>query len=111
MTTNTSHHTSLSLDTKHPPQKGHEQKRHEQQQRQNHHHHHHHHQQQQQQGGPVRLMPVEFECANCGKRAYNMKSCTRCWWAKYCNRECQGSHWGLHKRECQKDVTRSQYYK
>uniref|UniRef100_A0A0B7ADV6 MYND-type domain-containing protein n=1 Tax=Arion vulgaris TaxID=1028688 RepID=A0A0B7ADV6_9EUPU len=58
-----------------------------------------------------RFLAVEHECASCGKRSYNMKACTRCWCAKYCNRSCQKSHWILHKMECIDDPTKVLYYK
>ncbi|BFZ19072.1 hypothetical protein BsWGS_22111 [Bradybaena similaris] len=58
-----------------------------------------------------RFLPVEYMCSSCGKRAYNMKACTKCWWTKYCNRACQRNHWARHRHECREDVTRSQYYK
>ena len=38
-------------------------------------------------------------CFFCAKDKATMK-CGRCTRAKYCNRECQTSHWKVHKRDC-----------
>ncbi|KAH8045776.1 hypothetical protein JL722_14050 [Aureococcus anophagefferens] len=37
-------------------------------------------------------------CAACGARA--KFSCGSCKAARYCSRECQKDHWGLHKDDC-----------
>ena len=41
-------------------------------------------------------------CAACGKSSDNLKACTACHLVKYCNRECQISHWPKHKKFCRK---------
>ena len=44
-------------------------------------------------------------CANCGKGeedAGDLKTCTGCKMARYCNRECQLAHRPQHKKECKK---------
>ncbi|CAL1543902.1 unnamed protein product [Lymnaea stagnalis] len=58
-----------------------------------------------------RFLPVEHDCAFCGKTSFNMKACTRCWWAKYCGQTCQQNHWNHHKRECRADAQRNSFYK
>lgn len=39
-------------------------------------------------------------CGNCGKYEAKMKLCQDCMAVRYCNRECQTSHWKIHKKEC-----------
>ena len=42
-------------------------------------------------------------CANCGKgeeSAGDLKACTSCKMAKYCNRDCQIAHRKQHKKAC-----------
>ena len=44
-------------------------------------------------------------CANCGKGeecSGNLKACTACKMAKYCNRDCQIAHRPQHKKACKK---------
>ena len=44
-------------------------------------------------------------CANCGKgeeSAGDLKACTACKEAKYCNRDCQIAHRKQHKKKCKK---------
>lgn len=43
-------------------------------------------------------LPAKGECANCGKEAE--KRCSRCKSIWYCSRDCQVSHWKLHKVNC-----------
>ncbi|KAL3789205.1 hypothetical protein HJC23_002790 [Cyclotella cryptica] len=40
-----------------------------------------------------------FTCSACGSPAATSK-CTKCRCARYCNRECQRSHWPYHKSHC-----------
>jgi uncharacterized protein len=42
------------------------------------------------------------ECANCGDNNVNttFRACSRCRLSYYCGRECQVSHWKLHKLVC-----------
>ena len=46
----------------------------------------------------------EFEfknfCGFCAKRTQNLLICTGCKKIKYCNQNCQKSHWKLHKQNC-----------
>jgi hypothetical protein len=41
-------------------------------------------------------------CANClaQKPLTFLKKCARCMSAVYCNRSCQVTHWGIHKKQC-----------
>lgn len=43
---------------------------------------------------------AEEQCANCAKATGQLKSCGRCKAVKYCGRECQVSHFTVHKRAC-----------
>ena len=40
------------------------------------------------------------KCASCGKGGEDLKQCTACKVAKYCNATCQKAHWPQHKKEC-----------
>ena len=40
------------------------------------------------------------ECRGCSKPTEQPKICERCRMAVYCSRECQVSHWPMHKKEC-----------
>jgi hypothetical protein len=47
----------------------------------------------------------DMKCANCGKGEENsgdLKACTACKLAKYCNRDCQIAHRPQHKNACRK---------
>ena len=39
-------------------------------------------------------------CAACGEASDSIKTCISCKQVKYCNRECQISHWPKHKKLC-----------
>ena len=39
-------------------------------------------------------------CAGCSKTGGSLKRCAKCRSVLYCNRECQTSHWKIHKKEC-----------
>jgi hypothetical protein len=39
-------------------------------------------------------------CQNCGEYRSSMNRCGKCKVASYCSRECQVSHWKLHKERC-----------
>ena len=39
-------------------------------------------------------------CSLCGNCSENLMRCSRCRSAQYCNRECQKTHWSIHKTEC-----------
>lgn len=58
-----------------------------------------------------RHLPIQHDCVCCGKSLFDMRSCTRCWWAKYCNKSCQQADWVVHQRMCRQDATRSQCLK
>lgn len=40
------------------------------------------------------------ECRGCSKPTEQPKTCQRCQLAVYCSKECQVSHWPIHKKEC-----------
>ena len=40
-------------------------------------------------------------CADCGiEGGASLKTCKSCMQVKYCNAECQKSHWATHKKQC-----------
>ena len=43
---------------------------------------------------------VYKKCHSCGKSQTDIKKCSRCNYALYCNRECQKNHWESHKQMC-----------
>ena len=50
-------------------------------------------------------MATNSTCANCGKceeSGGDLKACTACKLAKYCNRDCQIAHRPVHKKACRK---------
>ncbi|KAF8990931.1 ankyrin repeat-containing domain protein [Cyathus striatus] len=42
----------------------------------------------------------EKACAACGKKDIPLKNCAKCQVVRYCSRECQCSHWKIHKITC-----------
>ena len=42
---------------------------------------------------------TSYKCSACGSPAAS-SSCTRCGVAKYCNKDCQRTHWAYHKKMC-----------
>ena len=45
------------------------------------------------------------KCWNCGSFAANVKKCSGCTFAYFCNRRCQRLCWRLHKANCKKPET------
>ena len=45
-------------------------------------------------------LPDQNKCSFCGKHSENLKKCSRCRLAQYCNRDCQKKHWNTHKTVC-----------
>ena len=46
-------------------------------------------------------------CANCNKtesNAPNLKLCAKCQVTRYCSRDCQTTHWKVHKKVCAKQA-------
>lgn len=41
-------------------------------------------------------------CSNCGKKS--IKKCSQCNVSRYCSRECQRSHWPVHRQACKIDA-------
>lgn len=42
------------------------------------------------------------KCWNCGALShFGTKRCSRCHYARYCNRKCQVAHWKDHKKDCE----------
>lgn len=46
-----------------------------------------------------KISGIKF-CIFCGKHNLNMKTCSSCKLAYYCNKECQIKDWKIHKLEC-----------
>ena len=46
------------------------------------------------------FLPEQNKCSLCGTCSENLKKCSRCHSAQYCNRECQKKHWSAHKTVC-----------
>ena len=44
--------------------------------------------------------PDQKKCSLCGTYSENLKKCSRCRSAQYCNTECQKKHWSTHKTVC-----------
>ena len=45
------------------------------------------------------------KCWNCGSFSANVKKCSGCTFAYFCNRRCQRLGWRLHKANCKKPET------
>ena len=45
------------------------------------------------------VLPFDKVCSWCGRAAEHLRKCP-CKEVRYCNADCQGRHWGLHKPEC-----------
>lgn len=41
-------------------------------------------------------------CSTCGQECKNLKKCSKCKMAQYCDRSCQKLHWPIHKKFCDK---------
>lgn len=50
--------------------------------------------------GSMNSAVTEEQCANCAKATGQLRSCGRCKAVKYCGRECQVSHFTVHKGAC-----------
>jgi hypothetical protein len=49
------------------------------------------------------VMEVESgaaSCSGCGRLGHRLSLCRGCGTAVYCGRQCQKSHWALHKASC-----------
>ncbi|KAL9186949.1 hypothetical protein ACHAXT_010669 [Thalassiosira profunda] len=51
------------------------------------------------------------KCAACGTCGDGLKICNACKTAKYCSRDCQLSHWSIHKAECRMRVAEKAFDK
>ena len=45
---------------------------------------------------------MSAKCGGCGSDVNGKKRCSRCKHVMYCSRECQASHWKVHKTECKR---------
>ena len=50
------------------------------------------------QDNPSKLME---ECNNCWRKSFHLLFCGRCKKTKYCDKNCQRTHWPQHKKSCQ----------
>lgn len=48
-------------------------------------------------------------CSTCGEECKDLKRCTKCKMAQYCNVRCQKLHWPIHKKFC--DDLKREYIK
>ena len=46
--------------------------------------------------------PSSSSCDNCGALSCSLKACSVCKSVWYCNKQCQKTHWKLHKSKCNK---------
>ena len=46
------------------------------------------------------LTEMPFSCLSCGRKTTDLKLCSKCKTATYCNRNCQSDHWPRHRNEC-----------
>ena len=45
-----------------------------------------------------------FRCYECGKHGHNLRRCSQCAQAYYCDADCQREHWRRHKPVCRAAV-------
>ena len=45
-----------------------------------------------------------FRCFHCGKHGHDLRRCSQCAQAYYCNADCQRRHWRKHKPVCRATV-------
>jgi hypothetical protein len=41
-----------------------------------------------------------LSCGECGKNRSDMKVCGGCREVRYCDKDCQRSHWAVHRKKC-----------
>ncbi|KXT07876.1 hypothetical protein AC579_5155 [Pseudocercospora musae] len=51
-------------------------------------------------GDSTNAEKLQQMCVGCSKTGESLKRCAKCRSVHYCNRECQTSHWKIHKKEC-----------
>ena len=44
-------------------------------------------------------------CASCGRQRRRMPKCSGCKTVHYCDAQCQGSHWSVHRAQCRPDLS------
>ncbi len=57
------------------------------------------------------ITTYEKKCAECGEKRSaktKLQKCSRCNSVRYCSRECQKTHWAIHKAVCKEIVERQQ---
>ncbi|KAF8183610.1 hypothetical protein K438DRAFT_1432144, partial [Mycena galopus ATCC 62051] len=42
------------------------------------------------------------QCASCASTTTKLLCCSRCRITRYCSRDCQASHWAVHRQICAK---------
>ena len=57
------------------------------------------------------ITTFEKKCAECGEKRSaktKLQKCSRCNSVRYCSRECQKTHWAIHKAVCKEIAERQQ---
>ena len=54
--------------------------------------------------GSKTLWVTIFRCFHCGKHGHNLRRCSQCAQAYYCDADCQRKHWRKHKPVCRAAV-------
>ena len=55
-------------------------------------------------GGKKTLWVTIFRCFHCGKHGHNLRRCSQCAQAYYCDADCQRKHWRKHRPVCRATV-------
>ena len=51
-------------------------------------------------GGKKTMWVTVFRCFHCGKHGHDLRRCSQCAQAYYCDNDCQRKHWRKHRSVC-----------